>query len=196
MKKPTIQTVRPENPEKNLQSKPSVPRIRKNNLQSKPSGPRIRRKSYNPNRPARESGNPKKNVQFNRFCLVGVGWLLVVVDNPRRGPLWGQRRNLIFTSRPRYKRERAYRSFIKTNLGDPMWHCQVTCSGVSRWACGVSGFTGHTMSHLFIWDYGQVERIYQIFICNHPRRTNLRFQDGAIPINITSPSVANVFNVF
>ena len=73
-RKHTIQAVRPENPEKNIQSKPS--------------DPRIRRKTYNPNRPARKS-EKKPTIQP---VLLGC-WLVVgccVVDNPRRGPLWGQ----------------------------------------------------------------------------------------------------------
>ena len=62
------------------------------NIQSKPSDPRIRSRTYNPNRPVRKSGNPE--IRKKTYNSTGFAWLVVVgvvvVDNPRRGPLWGQ----------------------------------------------------------------------------------------------------------
>ena len=97
-------------------------RIQEKTYNPNAAGPRIRRKTYNPSRPAQESGekhtiqtvrpeNPEKKIQSKpsgpkirksenkpiiQTILLVVGcWLLVVgvVDNPRRGPLWGQTYN-------------------------------------------------------------------------------------------------------
>ena len=72
---------------KNIQSNASGPRIRKKHTIQRGRPENAEKKTYNPTRPARKSG---KNLQFNRLCLVGCCWLLLVVDKPRRGLLRGQ----------------------------------------------------------------------------------------------------------
>ena len=107
---------RPENPEKNIQSKPSGPKIRKKTYNStgfawlvvgcwrcrQPARrPPVGAKKHTiQTRPAGESGekrtiqavraeNPKKNLQFNRFCLVGC-WLLALSTTHAEAPCGGK----------------------------------------------------------------------------------------------------------